>query len=56
MKAAELAPLGRRLGSLVYEILVILALGIFLFVLPLAVFFGLTQHAPGPARSQHQMK
>ena len=49
MKAAELAPLGRRLGSLVYEILVVLALGIFLFVLPLAVFSGLTQHAPGPA-------
>ena len=49
MKAAELAPLGRRLGSLVYEILVILALGIFLFVLPLAVFSGLTQNAPGPA-------
>ena len=48
MKAAERAPLGRRLGSLIYEVLVILALGIFLFVLPLALFAGLTQHSPGP--------
>ena len=48
MTVAEHAPLGRRLGSLVYEVLVILALGIFLFVLPLAIFSGLTQHALGP--------
>lgn len=48
MTVVERAPLGRRLGSLVYEILVILALGIFLFVLPLAIFSGLTQHSPGP--------
>lgn len=48
MTVAERAPLGRRLGSLVYEVLVILALGIFLFVLPLAIFSGLTQHALGP--------
>jgi len=48
MTVAEHAPLGRRLGSLVYEALVILALGIFLFVLPLAIFSGLTQHSPGP--------
>lgn len=48
MTVAEHAPLGRRLGSLIYEVLVILALGIFLFVLPLAVFSGLTQHALGP--------
>lgn len=48
MTAAKLAPLGRRLGSLIYEVLVILALGIFLFVLPLALFSGLTQHSPGP--------
>lgn len=49
MTAAEHAPLGRRLGSLLYETLVVLALGIFLFVLPVAIFSGLTQHAPGPA-------
>lgn len=48
MTVAERAPLGRRLGSLVYEVLVILALGIFLFVLPLAIFSGLTQHTLGP--------
>ena len=48
MTVVERAPLGRRLGSLVYELLVILALGIFLFVLPLAIFSGLTQHSPGP--------
>ena len=48
MTVAERAPLGRRLGSLVYEVLVVLALGIFLFVLPLAIFSGLTQHALGP--------
>ena len=48
MTVAEPAPLGRRLGSLVYEVLVILALGIFLFVLPLAIISGLTQHALGP--------
>lgn len=47
MTAAKLAPLGRRLGSLIYEALVILALGIFLFVLPLAIFSGLTHHTPG---------
>jgi uncharacterized RDD family membrane protein YckC len=49
MKVADHAPLGRRLCSLIYEVLVILALGIFLFVLPLAVLSGLTQHSPGPA-------
>lgn len=48
MKAAERAPLGRRLGSLLYEMLVILALTIFLFVLPVAVFSGLMQRMPGP--------
>lgn len=49
MRAANFAPLGRRLGSLLYEMLVVLALGIFLFVLPVAIFSGLTQHTPGPA-------
>ena len=49
MTAAERAPLARRLGSLLYEALVILALSIFLFILPVAIFAGLTQRMPGTA-------
>ncbi len=48
MKVGERALLGRRLGSLLYEALVILALGIFLFILPVAIFTGLTQRMPAP--------
>ena len=47
MTAAEHAPLGRRLGGLLYEALVIFALAIFLFLLPVAIFSGLTQRMPG---------
>lgn len=49
MKVAERAALGRRLVSLLYEVLVILAIGIFLFVLPVAILTGLTQRMPPPA-------
>ena len=38
MTVAERAGVGRRLGSLLYEALVILALGIFLFLLPLYIY------------------
>ena len=48
MSAMPNATLSRRLGSLLYEVLVLLALGLFLFVLPVAVFAGLTQRMPGP--------
>ena len=48
MTVAERATLGRRLGSLLYEALVILAIGIFLFLLPLAVFSGVSHRMPGP--------
>ncbi len=48
MTVAERALLGRRLGSLLYEALVILALGIFLFLLPLAVFSGVSHILLGP--------
>ena len=48
MTAAEIATRQRRLGSLLYEALVILALAIFLFLLPLAVFSGVSHLVPGP--------
>lgn len=48
MTVAEIATRRRRLGSLVYEALVILALAIFLFLLPLAVFSGVSHLVPGP--------
>lgn len=48
MTVVERAPLGRRLGCLLYEALVILALGIFLFLLPLALFVGVSKLMPGP--------
>jgi uncharacterized RDD family membrane protein YckC len=49
MRAAEIASRRRRLGSLLYEALVILALTLFLFLLPLAVFSGVSHLMPGPA-------
>ena len=48
MKAAEIASRRRRLGSLLYEALVILALAIFLFLLPVALFSGVVRVMPGP--------
>ena len=48
MTVAEIASRRRRLGSLLYEALVILALTIFLFLLPLAVFSGVSHLMPGP--------
>ncbi len=48
MKAASLATGQRRLGSLLYEALVILALAIFLFLLPVALFSGVVHLMPGP--------
>lgn len=48
MKVAEIATRRRRLVSLLYEVLVILALTIFLFVLPVALFSGVSQLMPGP--------
>ncbi|MFM8339053.1 MAG: RDD family protein [Fluviibacter sp.] len=48
MTVAEIASRRRRLGSLLYEALVILALAIFLFLLPLAVFSGVSHLMPGP--------
>lgn len=48
MKAASLATRQRRLGSLLYEALVILALAIFLFLLPVALFSGVVHLMPGP--------
>lgn len=49
MTVAEIATRRRRLGSLLYEALVILALAIFLFLLPLAVFSGVSHLMPGPS-------
>lgn len=46
MTAAETASRGRRLGSLCYEILVILALVIFLYVLPQMVYSGVSHFIP----------
>ena len=48
MIAAEIATRRRRLLSLIYEALVVLALGIFLFLLPLAVFSGVSHLVLGP--------
>lgn len=48
MTVAEIASRRRRLGSLLYEALVVLALAIFLFLLPLAVFSGVSHLMPGP--------
>lgn len=48
MTAAEIATRRRRLLSLIYEALVVLALGIFLFLLPLAVFSGVSHLVLGP--------
>ncbi len=48
MKVAEIATRRRRLVSLLYEVLVILALTIFLFVLPVALFSGVSHRMPGP--------
>jgi uncharacterized RDD family membrane protein YckC len=48
MTVADVASRRRRLGSLLYEALVILALAIFLFLLPLAVFSGVSHLMPGP--------
>lgn len=47
MTTADVATRRRRLGSLLYEVLVILALAIFLFLLPLAVFSGVSLLMPG---------
>ena len=47
MTTADVATRRRRLGSLLYEVLVILALAIFLFLLPLAVFSGVSHLMPG---------
>ena len=49
MRVAEPASRRRRLGSLLYEALVILALTLFLFLLPLAVFSGVSHLMLGPA-------
>lgn len=48
MRAVEIASRRRRLGSLLYEVLVIFALWLFLFLLPLAVFSGITHWLPDP--------
>ena len=48
MTVAEIATRQRRLLSLVYEALVILALALFLFLLPLAVFSGVSHLLPSP--------
>ena len=48
MTVAEIATRRRRLGSLLYEALVVLALGIFLFLLPVALFSGVSHLIPGP--------
>lgn len=48
MTFAELASRRRRLGGLLYEALVILALTLFLFLLPVALFSGVAQRMPGP--------
>lgn len=48
MTVAEVATRRRRLGSLLYEALVILALTLFLFLLPVALFSGVSHRMPGP--------
>lgn len=48
MTVAEIASRRRRLGSLLYEALVILALMLFLFLLPVAVFSGVSHLIPAP--------
>lgn len=48
MTVAEIASRRRRLGSLIYEALVILALMLFLFLLPVAVFSGVSHLIPAP--------
>ena len=48
MTVAEIASRRRRLGSLLYEALVILALMLFLFLLPIAVFSGVSHLIPAP--------
>lgn len=48
MKAAEIATRRRRLISLVYEVLVILALALFLFLLPATLFSGIAHRMLGP--------
>lgn len=48
MTVASIATRQRRLGSLLYEALVILALAIFLFLLPVALFSGVVRLMPGP--------
>lgn len=48
MTVVETASLRRRLGSLLYEALVILALMLFLFLLPVAVFSGVSHLIPAP--------
>lgn len=48
MTVAEIASRRRRLSSLLYEALVILALMLFLFLLPVAVFSGVSHLIPAP--------
>ena len=48
MTVAEIASRRRRLSSLLYEALVILALMLFLFLLPIAVFSGVSHLIPAP--------
>lgn len=48
MIVAEIATRRRRLGSLLYEALVILAMGFFLFLIPVAVFSGVSHRMLGP--------
>lgn len=48
MTVAEIASRRRRLGSLAYEILVILALVIFLLLLPMTVLAAVLQSSPSP--------
>jgi uncharacterized RDD family membrane protein YckC len=48
MTVAEIATRRRRLGCLLYEALVVLALTIFLFLLPAALFSGVSHRMPGP--------
>lgn len=48
MTVVETASRRHRLGSLLYEALVILALMLFLFLLPVAVFSGVSHLIPAP--------
>lgn len=48
MTVAEIASRRRRLSSLLYEALVIVALMLFLFLLPIAVFSGVSHLIPAP--------